>query len=149
MTNTPAARLRMVALILAAAVVAAGCGSDSEPVSDEPAKETAKAAPEQLLRLEVVTAPGQIAFDKKRLEAKAGQVTLELRNGQDIGHNVRVQTGRRCCFAPGSKDVGGTPTIVNKTARTTLDLDAGTYQFLCSLGGHWQRGQRGVLIVRG
>ena len=62
---------------------------------------------------------------------------------------MRIQTGKRCCFGPGSKDIGGTPTISNSTARATLELEPGTYQYLCSIGGHWQRGQRGVLVVRG
>jgi plastocyanin len=131
-------RLRAGAALLAIAALGAGCGSD-------PDERTAG----QILRLGVVTAPGKVAFDKKRLEAKAGKVTIELRNDKGIAHNVRVQTGRRCCFASGSEDVGGTPTVVNQTIRATLDLKPGTYQFLCSIGGHWQRGQRGVLVVRG
>jgi plastocyanin len=134
----------MLSVVAAGVALGVGCGSDS----DEGTAREPKQAAGQVLRLGVVAAPGKVALDRKRLDAKAGKVTIELRNDQSLGHNVRIQTGKRCCFGPGSKDIGGTPTISNSTARVTLDLGPGTYQFLCSLGGHWQRGQRGVLLVR-
>jgi len=66
---------------------------------------------------------------------------------------VRVQTGKKCCFGPGSKDLGGTRVIggltddANKTASATLDLKPGRYWFFCANAGHWQAGQRGTLVV--
>ena len=140
-------RPRRVSILLAGAVLVAGCGSGDDSKSEEGKGQARTQAAGQVLRLGVVTAPGEISFDKKRLQAKAGKITLEFRNGQELGHNVRIQTGKRCCFTPGSKDIGGTPTISKGTTRTTLDLEPGTYQYLCSIGGHWQRGQRGVLVV--
>lgn len=136
---------RTLSLMLAAAALVAGCGSDLEEGS---AKERKQAAG-QVLRLGVVTAPGKISFDKKRLEAKAGRVTIELRNDQELGHNVRIATGKKCCLRPDSEDVGGTDTIGKGKARAVVDLKPGNYVFYCSIGGHWQRGQRGSLVVRG
>jgi hypothetical protein len=116
------------------AVLLVACGD-----SDEPAP--------QVLRLSVETAPGVIEFDKKRLSARAGRVVFVLTNGKRRGHNVRIHTGDECCFGPGSKDIGGTRTISTGQTRAVLDLEPGTYTYLCSAGGHW-RTQHGTLVVR-
>jgi plastocyanin len=127
-------------LLLCAALVAGCGGSDAgdgnapEPVS-------------QVLRLSVVTAPGVIEFDKERLTARAGRIAFVLTNGKRKGHNIRIHTGDVCCFGPGSKDIGGTRTIGTGHTRAVLDLEPGTYTYLCSAGGHW-RTQHGTLVVR-
>jgi hypothetical protein len=90
---------------------------------------------------------GHRRVDKKRLSARAGQIAFELTNDRPKGHNVRIHTGDRCCFRPGSKDVGGTRTISTGRARVVLDLKPGTYTYLCSTGGYW-RTQHGTLVVR-
>jgi plastocyanin len=110
------------------------CGDSDEAVS-------------QVLRLSVETAPGVIEFDRKRLSAKAGRIAFELINDKRKGHNIRIHTGDKCCFGPGSKDVGGTRTIGTGRTRAVLDLMPGTYTYLCSAGGHW-RTQHGTLLVR-
>ena len=104
------------------------------------------AAP-QVLRLSVITAPGVVRYDKERLNARAGRVAIELTNDKRKGHNVRIHTGDTCCFGPGSKDIGGTPTIDRGRTRVVLDLKPGTYTYLCSTGGYW-RTQHGTLVVR-
>ena len=113
------------------------CGESGEPARPAP----------QVLKLSVVTKPGLIEFDKKRLSAKAGRIAFELTNGKRKGHNIRIQTGSECCFRPGSKDLGGTPTIGTGRARVVLDLAPGVYTYLCSAGGHWHT-QYGTLVVR-
>ena len=104
------------------------------------------ASDEQVLKLSVETSPGVVEFDKKRLSATAGRITFELTNPKRKGHNVRIYTGDSCCFTPGSRDLGGTPTIGTGRARVTLDLKPGTYTYLCSTGGYW-RTQHGTLVV--
>src|ERR687896_2319652 len=128
-----AANPGLVALA-ACAALAAGCGGWDD------------AAP-QVLRLSVVTSPGVIEFDKERLNARAGRIAFVLVNGKRRGHNIRIHTGDECCFEPGSKDVGGTRTIGTGRTRAILDLEPGTYTYLCSAGGHW-RTQHGTLVVR-
>jgi plastocyanin len=122
-------------ILAVCAALAAGCGEDeAAPVS-------------QVLRLSVVTAPGVIEFDKKRLSGRAGRIAFVLTNEKRRGHNIRIHTGDECCFGPGSKDVGGTRTIGTGRTRAVLDLEPGTYTYLCSAGGHW-RTQHGRLVVR-
>jgi plastocyanin len=123
----------LLALTVPAALLA-GCGG-----SDEPGTQT--------LRLSVVTRPGVIEFDRKRLSARAGRIAFVLTNGKRRGHNVRIHTGDTCCFGPGSKDIGGTRTIGTGRTRAVLDLGPGTYTYICSAGGHW-RTQHGTLVVR-
>ena len=143
-------RKRSFVITLVSAAVAAGCGEDSENQESAP---KAESGPATVLQLRDTSTPGKWSFDKKKLTAKAGRVTIEFTNPGDLGHNVRVQSGEKCCFGPGFKDLGGTQVIgglakdSGKTARTTLNLKPGRYWFLCANAGHWQGGQRGALIV--
>jgi plastocyanin len=121
-------------LLLVCAVLAPGCGGEDEP-------------PAQVLRLTVETQPGVTRYDKERLTARAGRIAFVLTNPRRKGHNVRIHTGDECCFGPGSKDIGGTRTIGTGRTRAVLDLEPGTYTYLCSTGGYW-RTQHGTLVVR-
>ena len=128
--------MAITAVLAACGALLGGCGSP-----------TGGKRPTQLLTLRVVTAPGLIEFDKKRLTARAGRITFLLINEKRKGHNIRIQTGRDCCFRRGSADIGGTRTIGTGRTRAVLDLDPGVYTYLCSAGGHWHT-QHGTLIVR-
>jgi hypothetical protein len=128
------------ALAVCAALMAA-CGDSGQETRGPDAPVS------QVLRLSVVTAPGVVEFDRSRLNARAGRIAFELTNGKLRGHNIRIHTGDRCCFPPGSKDIGGTRTISTGRTRAVLDLPPGTYTYLCSAGGHW-RTQHGTLVVR-
>jgi uncharacterized cupredoxin-like copper-binding protein len=136
------------ALVVAAITATTGCGDDSDDGS------AAKSPQGQgtVLKIRDTSTPGNWSFDKKSLTAKAGKVTIELHNGSGLGHNVRVHTGK-CCFKPGFKDLGGTEVIgatssdSRDTVKATLNLEPGTYTFLCSIPGHHQAGQHGTLVV--
>jgi uncharacterized cupredoxin-like copper-binding protein len=140
--------LCVAALPVSALTGACGGGNDD---SSEPASKASERV--TVLKVTDTSTPGNWSFDKKRLVAKAGKVTLVLHNPSDLGHNLRVQSGAKCCFGPGSKDLGGTPVIgglsndAGKTSKATLDLKPGRYWFLCANPGHWQAGQRGRLVV--
>jgi plastocyanin len=133
------AAIGLGAVLVTSLVLQAAC-------TDEERAATAEANP-QVLRLAVVTSPGVVEFDKRRLTARAGRIVFELTNGKRRGHNIRIHTGDACCFGPGSKDIGGTRTIGTGRKRAVLDLEPGTYTYLCSAGGYW-RTQNGTLVVR-
>ena len=120
-------------MLVAGGALVAGCGGEEPPA--------------QTLTLRVVTKPGVVEFDKKRLSASAGRIEFELINEKRKGHNIRIHTGDVCCFRPGSKDIGGTRTIGTGRTRAIVNLDPGTYTYLCSTGGYW-RTQHGTLVVR-
>jgi uncharacterized cupredoxin-like copper-binding protein len=130
---------------------ACGGGDDDSKRSSAQASKASEHA--TVLKITDTSTPGKWSFDKKRLTAKAGKVTLVFHNRSDLGHNVRVQSGKKCCFGADSKDLGGTQVIgglgddAGKTTRATLDLKPGRYWFLCANAGHWQAGQRGRLVV--
>ena len=65
------------------------------------------------------------------------------------GHNIRIQTGRKCCFGNGATDLGGTQTAQpGQTLKATVNLKPGRYFFLCSFTSHWGDGMWGRLTVR-
>jgi hypothetical protein len=143
-------RRAVVAFGTAVALFAGACGDDEAREAAAPKQDAAEkraVEPDTVLKLAVVTKPGEITFDKKRLEAPAGSIGIELTNPTELNHNVRIQTGKRCCFAPGHKDLGGTTTDVGKVTGT-VKLKPGRYFYLCAVGGHWQLGQWGTLVVR-
>jgi plastocyanin len=140
--------LCVAALPMSALTGACGGGDDPEPAAASTASDRGT-----VLRVTDTSTPGNWSFDRKRLTAKAGRVTIVFHNPSDLGHNVRVQTGKKCCFGAGSRDLGGTRVIgglsddAGRTASATLDLKPGRYWFFCANAGHWQAGQRGTLVV--
>jgi plastocyanin len=103
---------------------------------------------EQTLTLRVVTSPGTIEYDRRRLTARAGRIVFVLVNDKLRGHNIRIHEGDIGGLAPQtSEDLGGTETISTGRTRAILELEPGTYTYLCSAGGHW-RTQYGRLVVR-
>ena len=103
---------------------------------------------EQVRTLHVVTSPGVIEFDHRRLTADAGRIAFVLVDEKLRGHNIRIHRGDIRGMAPTtSEDLGGTATISTGRTRAALELEPGTYTYLCAAGGHW-RTQYGLLVVR-
>lgn len=131
-----------------AILAAAGCGGQDE--SDD--RSAATPAPKPASRLALVapnTGAGHFRYAQKRLEAPAGRTELVLTNDDVHQHDVRIQTGTRCCYEAGAKDVGGTDIISSGTTKTLVDLKAGEYVFFCSVGRHAEDGMQGRLTVAG
>jgi plastocyanin len=89
--------------------------------------------------LHLATDPeGALAFDKASLEAPAGEVTIELTNEAPIPHDVSVE---------GNGVEESSPTAITSTASLTVELEAGTYTFFCSVANHREAGMEGTLTV--
>jgi plastocyanin len=82
---------------------------------------------------------GQLRFDKKTLQGKAGKVTIDFTNDSQVGHDVTI--------AKGAAKLGGTKVITNSKASVSLDLKPGQYVFYCSVPGHRQAGMQGTLTI--
>jgi plastocyanin len=81
-----------------------------------------------------------IKFDKTKLEAPAGKVTIDMKNPSPLQHNVAI-SGNGVDEAGEVVGQGGTSTV-------TADLKPGKYTFFCTVDGHEQAGMKGTLTVK-
>ena len=82
---------------------------------------------------------GQLAYDKKQLQAKPGKVTFDFTNKSPVGHDVTI--------AQGATKVAGSSVITSSTTTFSADLKPGSYAFYCSVDSHRQLGMQGKLTV--
>lgn len=136
------ARRTSGAALAAVTLAVAGCGGGGGGASSAPAT-SAQGAPAAgagtSLRLQADPS-GALRFDKKTLTAKAGKVTIVMRNPAPLSHDVSIQ-------GPGVNAHGA---VVGKGGTSTVSatLKAGSYTFYCSVPGHRQAGMEGTLTVR-
>jgi plastocyanin len=147
--RTRAARPYVVGLSISACLVPAGCGgSDDQPSAERERSAPPAAGPTTEVRL-VALKGDKFRFAPRRLEVPAGRLAITLENPDNVFHNVRVATGGKCCFRPGSRDIGGTKTVgPGGEIRGTADVKRGEYVFYCSIAGHWNTGMVGSLTVK-
>ena len=84
-------------------------------------------------------ADGSLKFDKTTLDAKAGNVTIDLDNPSSTPHAVAIEGG--------GVDQSSQTVTSSKTS-VTADLKPGTYTFYCPVPGHRQAGMEGTLTVK-
>lgn len=135
----------LIGLVVTAAVGLAACGSDkksdstSTPAAAPPAATTPAASAGTTLQV-AADPSGQLAYDKKSLTAKAGDITIEFTNDSQIPHNVTIEQGE--------KEEGATDTIQGSKTSKSFTLKAGTYSFYCTVTGHEAAGMKGTLTVQ-
>jgi plastocyanin len=79
-----------------------------------------------------------LKFDPTELTASAGEIAIELVAEPSVEHNVVIE------------ETGDTVVVeaaAGQTAVGTIELEAGTYTFYCSIPGHRQAGMEGTLTV--
>jgi plastocyanin len=121
---------------IASAIITSALEEEEEEETERPvAEERAGNA----LRLSA-DAGGELRFDKRSLEARAGEVTVVMENPSSVPHNVSIE-GR------GVDEEGDT---VGEGGRSTVraELRPGEYDFYCSVSGHREGGMEGTLTVR-
>jgi plastocyanin len=131
----PARGVMGISALLVAGTVGAAIATASKPKKEGAAEKPAAAGPVKL----AADPGGQLRYDTKAAEAKAGKVTIDFVNQSPLPHNVTVEAG--------GKPLGGTKTISGASATATLDLKPGTYTFFCSVDAHRQAGMQGQLKV--
>jgi plastocyanin len=82
---------------------------------------------------------GGLKFDKKKLTAKAGAVTIDFTNDSSTPHAVAVEGN--------GLDKDGKTVTKGKDA-LTVTLKKGTYTFYCPVDGHRQAGMEGTITVQ-
>jgi plastocyanin len=147
--------LTLIALLCAVSIVAAGCGGDDDDdgggggagsASTQTKESSGGGGGEargggkpQTLKLSADPG-GALKFDKTSLTAKAGKVTVVLDNPSSLPHAVEVE---------GNGVEEETDTIgQGETAKVTVDLKAGKYEYYCPVDGHKAAGMEGTLTVQ-
>ena len=83
---------------------------------------------------------GQLKFDKSKLTAKAGSVTITMDNPSPVAHAVAVE-GNGVVKDGNTVNMGGKSSV-------TVTLKKGTYEFYCPVDGHKDAGMKGTLTVK-
>ena len=133
---------RTLATLGAALVLAlAGCGGDDPPRA-APAARADRACSTggggQQIAL-ASPADGSLKFDKTKLEAKAGTVTINYDNPSTTAHGVEIE---------GNGVEEKSDTITEGKTSVTADLKPGTYEFYCPVDSHKAQGMKGTLTVK-
>jgi plastocyanin len=137
-----------LAILALSAVGLAACGgsddnSDTTAAATPPPATTAPAGGGGgASTVDISTPPGSdLAFDQKDVNATAGNVTIDFDNKQPLQHDVAVADSS-------GKVLGQTDLFSSGTANATVDLQAGTYDFYCTVPGHREAGMEGTLTVK-
>ena len=133
--------LATFAAVLALAL--AGCGGDDESSSSSSgsgggSSSTPAAGSGETLQL-AAPEDGSLKFDKAKLDAKAGAVTIDFDNPSTTPHAVEIE---------GNGVEEASDTVTSSKTSVTADLKAGTYTFYCPVGNHRQEGMEGTLTVK-
>lgn len=89
--------------------------------------------------LQLAADPTALLFDKEELSAKAGKVTIDFDNPSAIPHNVVIEKD--------GKEIAGIEPITESKKSLSADLEAGSYQYVCTVPGHEEAGMVGTLTV--
>ena len=158
---------KLILILGAAALFAAGCGSGDDNTGDNSSSGSAAsstttssssssggsykpstATPGQSAgggggggqTLSLSADPGgALKFDKSDLSAKAGKVTIVMKNPSSLPHAIAIE-GK-------GVDKDGTTVGNGGTSTVSVTLKPGTYEFYCPVDGHKQAGMEGHLTV--
>jgi len=151
MRNRTGTRLAYSVAIGLIAVSLAACGDDDNESSSSSSDTTESTAAQQpaskpsggtVLDIDATENGSQLEFSKKALTAKAGQVTVHMRNpaGNTLPHAIEVE-------GQGLEEAGDTVTAP-ATSTVTATLKPGKYEFYCPVGNHREQGMEGTLTVK-
>lgn len=138
----------LIGLLLALALVGAGCGgddnsdsgsSDSGQAAETQTSETGGGGAAQTLKLSA-DAGGALKFDKSSLSAKAGKVTIVLDNPSSLPHAVEIEGNG---IEEESDTIGE-----GETTEVSATVKPGEYEYYCPVDGHKAGGMTGTLTVQ-
>ena len=139
----------LTALLAATALIAAGCGGSDDNSSDNSSSSSGTQGNTSdstagggggASTVKLTADPGgALKFDKTSLSAKAGKLTVVMDNPSQTPHAVEVE---------GKGLEKATKTLTGGTAKVTVDVKAGKYEFYCPVDGHKAAGMKGTLTVQ-
>lgn len=95
---------------------------------------------------------GEFFFKPAKIEAKAGQVEFAVTNMGVIAHDFHIfdVKGKMVKPEPGAMPKGHGHAVIGpgKAMQFRYTLKAGTYEIRCTLPGHFEAGQKAVLLVK-
>jgi plastocyanin len=112
---------RTTLTLLVAAVALAACGGGTDDGGDDTA--TGGTATDGVVSVEA----GDLYFDPESLAAEAGTIEFELVNTGQVEHDLVIE------------EAGDTEVVraaAGETATGSIELEAGTYTYYCSIPGH-------------
>lgn len=89
--------------------------------------------------LQLAADPTALLFEEEELIAKAGKVTIDFDNPAPIEHNVVIEQD--------GKEIAGIEPITESKKSLSADLEAGSYEYVCTVPGHEEAGMVGTLTV--
>ena len=134
-------RLLGLALLMLALLVAGCGGGDDEGDEASPPTPPPAATGEATTLENPADESGALAFQKDSLTAPAGEITLVMENPSAVEHNIAVKGD--------GVDEKGEVVGQGDTSEVTATLEAGEYEFYCSVPGHEAAGMEGTLTVTG
>jgi uncharacterized cupredoxin-like copper-binding protein len=144
-------RKLLVLPLLALALALAACGDDDKNDSGSATTATTESTPttESTTTEESGSASdvvddadpsGALKFEKDKLDAKAGKVTITMNNPSPVPHGIELEGN-------GVEEKGE---VVDKGGKSvvTATLKPGEYEFYCPVPGHKEGGMEGTLTVK-
>ena len=128
-------------LAVALALAIAGCGGDDQSSGSAGGGTSTPGAQGggETLSLSA-PADGSLKFDKTKLEAKAGTVTIDFDNqSAGVPHAVEIE---------GNAVQQTSDTVTGSKTSVSADLKPGKYTFFCPVGDHRAQGMEGTLTVK-
>jgi plastocyanin len=113
---------------------------EEEPVGPTEGSQQGKGGPEASeTTLQLAADPTALLFEEQELIAKAGKVTIEFDNPAPLEHNVVIEED--------GKEIAGIEPITESKQSLSADLEAGSYEYVCTVPGHEEAGMVGTLTV--
>ena len=137
----------VILTMVAAFAVACGGGSGSKSSSSKSSGADVAPAAASAASQDVIMRAGETGqayfFSQKEIKVKPGQVKVTLTNdGPERPHNFVIKN------LNGQGDLASMDRLnPGQSNSVTFTLVAGTYQFICSLPGHADRGAQGTFVV--